>query len=211
MRRISIVFVGVTAGVLSLGAIVAHEGKPEAVDQVHAVNQIELEKESDVDRYVLDFEMPLLEGQMQSLEEYKGKVLLLVNVASQCGYTPQYEPLQALYETYHNRGFEVVGFPANNFGQQEPGTNEEILQFCERNYGVTFPMFAKISVKGDDMHPLYQKITSQPEPIGGEIKWNFQKYLVDRDGNVVMKFLTKVEPDDERVTEAIETLLGEPS
>lgn len=158
---------------------------------------------------MLDFTMKRLDGHEQSLTDYRGKVLLLVNVASECGFTPQYQGLQDLYTRYHDRGFEVLGFPANNFGEQEPGSNDQIAQFCERNYGVSFPMFGKISVKGSDIHPLYAELTSQPAPIGGDVQWNFQKYLVDREGDVVAKFNPQVKPENPEIVAEIESLLGE--
>jgi glutathione peroxidase len=157
---------------------------------------------------MLDLTMKRLDGSEQSLSDYRGKVLMLVNVASYCGNTPQYEGLQDLYERYRSRGFEVLGFPANNFGAQEPGTDAEIARFCETNYGVTFPMFSKISVKGADMHPLYAELTSQPAPVGGPVTWNFQKYLVDRDGNVVAKISPETDPDSPSVVTKLEELLG---
>jgi len=132
----------------------------------------------------------------------------MVNVASQCGYTPQYSALEAIYEKYKAQGFVIVGFPANNFGAQEPGTNEEIKTFCTRKYSVTFPMYSKVSVKGDDQTPLYQYLTKDtPAPISGDIKWNFTKFLVDRKGNVVQRFESKITPDSPEVTSAIEQLL----
>lgn len=204
MRRISIIFVGIAAGAVSLGAIVVREGSPPPLAQVYAVNE---GSGVEHDGYVLGFELNRLNGESESLEDYKGHVVLMVNVASKCGFTPQYEGLEKLYETYHEQGFDVLGFPANNFGQQEPGTDIEISEFCTKNYGVTFPMFSKISVKGEDIHPLYKKLTTQPEPIGGEVRWNFQKYLVDRDGNVVRKFDSAIKPNDPRVLEAIKTYL----
>ncbi|MEC9372881.1 MAG: glutathione peroxidase, partial [Planctomycetota bacterium] len=149
--------------------------------------------------YVLDFEMERLTGGKESLKAYEGKVILIVNTASRCGLTPQYEGLETLYNQHKDDGLVVLGFPANNFAGQEPGSNDEIAAFCQKNYGVSFPMFAKISVKGDDMHPLYQRLTSQPEPIGGEVTWNFQKYLVDREGNVVAKFGPRVSPGDKEL------------
>src|SRR5487761_1552217 len=155
---------------------------------------------------MLDFTMKRLDGHEQSLTDYRGKVLLLVNVASECGFTPQYQGLQDLYTRYHDRGFEVLGFPANNFGEQEPGSNDQIAQFCERNYGVSFPMFGKISVKGSDIHPLYAELTSQPAPIGGDVQWNFQKYLVDREGDVVAKFNPQVNPENPEIVAKIESL-----
>jgi glutathione peroxidase len=156
---------------------------------------------------MLDYTIKRLDGAEQSLRDYAGQVLLLVNVASKCGYTPQYAKLEALYRQYQDRGFSVLGFPANNFGGQEPGSDAEIAEFCSLNYGVTFPMFSKISVKGDDIHPLYAEITSLPEPIGGEVRWNFQKYLVDRNGKVVAKFDPRTEPDAPEVIQAIESVL----
>ncbi|HKS90396.1 MAG TPA: glutathione peroxidase [Tepidiformaceae bacterium] len=157
---------------------------------------------------VLEHTMKRLDGSEEELTAHKGNVLLMVNVASRCGLTPQYTALEALHEKYNGRGFEVLGFPANNFMGQEPGTDEEIAEFCSSTYGVTFPMFSKISVKGDDIHPLYAELTGMPEPIGGDVMWNFQKYLVDRDGNVVRMFGPRTTPDDPEVVEAVEGLLG---
>ena len=157
---------------------------------------------------VLEQTMKRLNGKDEDLSQYKGKVVMVVNTASKCGLTPQYKGLQAIYDQYHEKGFEILGFPANNFMGQEPGSNDEISEFCEINYGVTFPMFAKISVKGDDMDPLYREITTMPEPIGGDVLWNFQKYLLDRDGNVVQKIGPQTTPEDPAVTSAIEGLLG---
>ena len=156
---------------------------------------------------VLNFTMKRLDGSQEALDSYKGNVVMLVNVASRCDLTPQYKQLQALYEQYAPKGFTILGFPANDFMGQEPGTDEEIAEFCELNYGVTFPVFSKITVKGDEMHPLYQELTSMPEPIGGEVMWNFQKYLVDREGKVVQKFGPRTTPDAPEVVEAIESLL----
>jgi glutathione peroxidase len=157
---------------------------------------------------VLNRTMKRIDGTDQNLNDFLGEVLLVVNVASRCGNTPQYTGLQALYDKYHQQGFEVLGFPANDFKEQEPGSDEEIAEFCTTNYGVTFPMFSKISVKGEGMHPLYEEITTQPEPIGGDVIWNFQKYLVNRDGKVIAKFDRKVQPDDPALVEAIESELG---
>jgi len=161
------------------------------------------------EKSVLDFTMKNIDGKETKLSDYRGKVLLLVNVASQCGYTPQYEGLQAIYAKYHDQGLEVMGFPANNFGGQEPGTNDEIKQFCTLKYKVSFPMFAKISVKGADIHPLYKFLTSKesnPE-FGGDISWNFNKFLVDRNGKVIARFETREKPEGEKVTQAIEKAL----
>lgn len=163
---------------------------------------------SDVDS-VHEFELENIEGEPTSLSTYEGKVLLIVNTASECGYTPQYEGLQALYEKYKDRGFEVLGFPANNFGGQEPGTDEEIKKFCSVNYSVTFPLFSKISVKGEDQHPLFRFLTSAENPdFKGEIKWNFEKFLVNKNGELVHRFRSPVEPRSEEITGAIESELG---
>ena len=154
------------------------------------------------------FTLNSIDGKPAPLADYKGKVVLIVNVASQCGYTPQYSALEAIYEKYKDRGFVIVGFPANNFGAQEPGTNEEIKTFCSRKYNVTFPMYAKISVKGSDQAPLYAYLTKETGTgIAGEIKWNFTKFLVDRNGNVVQRFEPAVTPDSTDVTTAIEKQL----
>ena len=161
-----------------------------------------------VNYMVLERTMTRLDGKDEDLSNYKGKVLMLVNVASKCGLTPQYKGLQAIYDQYRDQGFEILGFPANDFMGQEPGTSEEIAEFCELNYGVSFPLFSKISVKGDEMHPLYQEITSMPEPIGGDVRWNFQKYLLNKDGEVVRKFGPQTVPEDPEVTGAIEQLLN---
>jgi glutathione peroxidase len=158
---------------------------------------------------VYDFTMNNIDGKPVKLDAYKGKIVLLVNVASKCGFTPQYEGLQAVYTKYKDRGFVILGFPANNFMGQEPGTNEEIKQFCSLKYNVTFPMFAKISVKGEDKHPLYQFLTDKttnPE-FGGEISWNFNKFLIDRSGKIIARFNSADKPEGEKVTQAIEQAL----
>ena len=154
---------------------------------------------------VHEFTVNSITGKPVSLADYKGKVVLVVNVASRCGYTPQYEGLEALYKKYKEKGLVVLGFPANNFMGQEPGTNEEIQTFCKAKYGVTFPMFSKISVKGDDKAPLYQFLTS----TGGEIPWNFTKFLVGKDGKPVQRFSPNVAPDAAELTGAIEKALSQ--
>jgi glutathione peroxidase len=153
---------------------------------------------------VHEFTLNSIDGKPGPLSAYQGKVVLIVNVASRCGFTPQYAGLEALYEKYKDRGFTILGFPANNFGGQEPGTNEEIKTFCSSKYNVTFPMYAKISVKGDDKAPLYQFLTAA---TGSEIQWNFTKFLVDKNGKVVARFEPKVTPESPEVTEAIEKAL----
>ncbi len=157
---------------------------------------------------VYSYTLNSIDGKPAPLADYKGKVVLIVNVASQCGYTPQYSALESIYEKYKDKGFVILGFPANNFGAQEPGTNEEIKTFCTRKYSVTFPMYAKISVKGSDQAPLYAYLTKETGPgITGEIKWNFTKFLVDRDGKVVQRFEPAMTPDSAEVTGAIEKQL----
>jgi glutathione peroxidase len=155
-----------------------------------------------------DFTLPSIDGNPTSLSTYKGKVILLVNVASRCGFTPQYSALESLYEKYKDQGFVILGFPANNFASQEPGTNAEIKTFCSTKYNVTFPMFSKVSVKGDDTTALYQFLTRRANPaVAGEIKWNFTKFLVDRNGRVVARFEPPVTPDSAEVVSTIERLL----
>jgi len=145
---------------------------------------------------IYDFSVNDIHGKEQKLDEYKDKVLLIVNVASKCGFTPQYNGLEALYEKLHGRGFEILGFPSNQFGAQEPGNEAEIAQFCELNYGVKFPLFAKIDVNGSDAAPLYQYLKkAKPGLLGSEaIKWNFTKFLIDRKGKVVERYAPNVEP-----------------
>lgn len=148
-----------------------------------------------------DFKVTAIDGGEYDLAQLKGKKVLVVNTASKCGYTPQYEDLQKLYETYGGQGFTIIGFPANNFMSQEPGTNEEIQEFCRINYGVTFPMMAKISVKGDDTHPLYQWLTSEElnGKMDSKVKWNFQKYMIDENGRLVDYAGPGVKPMDEKI------------
>ncbi len=150
-----------------------------------------------------DFTMKTIDGKEVSLSEYKGKVLLIVNVASKCGYTPQYTDLQKLYEDYKGKPFEILGFPANNFGAQEPGSDTEIQSFCSLTYNVTFPMFSKISVKGSDKHPLYKFITEDSD-FKGDVDWNFQKYLIDKDGKVIAKFSPQTVPTSKDITSKID-------
>jgi glutathione peroxidase len=154
-----------------------------------------------------DFEARTIDGASQRLEEYRGEVVLVINVASRCGYTPQYAGLQHLYEKYQDRGFTVLGFPSNQFGNQEPGTEDEIKEFCSTTYNVTFPMFAKVDVNGDDAHPLYQWLRSEKSGLlGDKIKWNFTKFLVSREGAVVKRYGSTTTPD--HIAGDIEQQLG---
>jgi len=158
---------------------------------------------------IYDFTLNSITGQPVSLAQYKGKVVMIVNVASKCGFTPQYKGLEALYTKYEGKGLVILGFPANNFMSQEPGTNAEIQTFCSRTYNVTFPMFSKISVKGSDQAPLYQFLTDKKAnpATGGDIGWNFTKFVIDRNGKIVARFDSAVEPESSEVTKAIETAL----
>ena len=158
---------------------------------------------------IYDVELPRLNGKLESLSAYSGKVVLAVNVASRCGFTPQYAGLQALQDTYADRGFVVLGFPCNQFLRQEPGTAEQIQEFCSVNFGVTFPLFAKLDVKGESRHPLYDILSETADDSGkaGAVRWNFEKFLVGRDGRVVRRFRSKVVPQDPALVGAIEALL----
>ena len=162
---------------------------------------------------VLDFTVNNIEGTGTPLTKYKGSVLLIVNVASKCGYTPQYKDLEVLYRKYKQCGFAILAFPANNFGGQEPGTNAEIKHFCQRTYDVTFDLYSKLSVKGKDQHPLYAFITSpSTNPrYAGDVAWNFQKYLVDRKGTIIGKFAPSIEPLSKELISAVEAALKKES
>lgn len=155
----------------------------------------------------LDIPFKTISGEKTSLKAFQGDVILVVNVASKCGFTPQYEGLEALYREYGDRGLTVIGFPANDFLGQEPGSNEEILQFCRENYDVTFPMMAKIHVKGDDIHPLYRYLTMESSQKG-KITWNFNKFLLNRQGEVVARFGSKAKPGSDEIVSKVEELLG---
>lgn len=178
----------------------------------HAVFAEE-KKSNEAASSVLEFTMNDIDGKAVPLSQYKGKVLLIVNTASKCGHTPQYAALEKVYDQYKEKGLVVLGFPANEFRGQEPGTNAQIKEFCTEKYGVSFPMFSKIVVKGDSIHPLYKFLTSKEAnpDFGGEIAWNFSKFLVDREGKVVARFEPKVKPDEQKVIEKIEAELGEPA
>ena len=162
------------------------------------------------EKSVFDYTLNTIDGKPAPLSAFKGKVVLLVNVASRCGFTPQYTALEAIYEKYKDRGFVIIGIPANNFGAQEPGTNQEIKTFCQSKYSVTFPMMSKVSVKGYDKTPLYQYLTdkSANPKTGGDIQWNFTKFLVGPDGQIITRFEPAVTPDSPEVTAAIEKALA---
>lgn len=161
------------------------------------------------EKSMYEFTMKDIDGKDVKLDAYKGKVAMIVNVASKCGLTPQYEGLEALYEKYKDKGFVILGFPANNFMGQEPGTEKEIKEFCTLKYNVTFPMFAKISVKGTDQHPFYTFLTNKQSNPGfdGDITWNFEKFLADKNGKIIARFSPKTVPGDPEIGKAIETAL----
>jgi len=156
---------------------------------------------------ILSFTMDSLDGKAINLAKYQGNVVLIVNVASACGYTPQYEGLQALHKKYASRGLRILGFPSNDFGAQEPGTNSDIAEFCKKNYGVEFDMFSKITVLGRGQAPLYKTLTSTPG-FSGPVDWNFEKFLLGRDGTVIGRFKSPVEPLSAEITRAVEGALG---
>jgi len=161
-----------------------------------------------VNQSAFDFSVRNIEGEPVALDCYRGKVLLLVNVASRCGLTPQYADLEALYAQYRDRGLEVLGFPCNQFMNQEPGSEAEIQQFCQTQYGVQFPLFAKIEVNGSGRHPLYQWLTAAAQSQPGDIQWNFEKFLIDRTGQVAARFAPRVLPLDATLIEALERTLA---
>lgn len=175
-------------------AISATEGDPVMTDSEHAADA----------RYVLGYTMNRIDGEPVKLEDYRGKVILMVNTASRCGLTPQYAGLQKLFEEHKDDGLVILGFPANNFGNQEPGTNEQIAEFCDARYSIGFPMFEKISVRGEDQHPLFKQLSKLSE----EPNWNFTKYLIDRDGNFVERFGPRVAPSDEALLGRVRELLA---
>ena len=156
------------------------------------------------------YDVPLkdIDGTATNLSAYKGKVLLVVNVASKCGYTPQYTALESTYKKYSDQGFVILGFPCNQFGGQEPGSNEEIKQFCSSKYSVTFPLFDKLEVNGANRHPLYVMLAGKESPFPGDIKWNFTKFLVGKDGKIIKRFESKVTPDSPEVIAAVEAALA---
>ncbi|MEO7507839.1 MAG: glutathione peroxidase [Pyrinomonadaceae bacterium] len=192
IKLMAVLLAFVLLGCTGIPSAASHETKEKAVSSIY------------------EFTVKDINGSDVKLDTYRGKVLLVVNVASRCGYTPQYTGLEKTYTKYHDQGFETLGFPTNNFGGQEPGTNAEIKEFCTLKYNVTFPMFTKISVKGDDLNPLYAYLTDKttdPE-FGGPITWNFNKFLIGRDGKIIARFDSPDEPDSEKVTKAIEAALA---
>ncbi len=195
---------GLALGVGQFASTYANDGKPDQ-GNASADNNTKVPG-------VLNFKVKSIDDKDVHLTRYYGDVVLIVNTASKCGNTPQYKPLQQLHETYAEEGLSILGFPANNFRSQEPGTDEDISAFCTKNYGVKFDMFSKISVKGEDQAPLYQYLTSKETnpKFGGEIQWNFDKFLVGRDGTIIARFAHKTQPDSQEVTDAIKAALKQP-
>lgn len=173
----------------------------------YKTNQIKSEGNNSVNKNIYDLSVKTMEGDNKNLSDYKGKVLLIVNVASKCGYTTQYEGLESIYKKYEDRGFEILAFPCNDFGDQEPGTNEEIRTFCESKYNVTFPLFDKIKVLGNDKSQLYERLTANSEP-SGDIGWNFEKFVISKNGDITARFKSKVKPDSEELLTVIESELS---
>lgn len=170
--------------------------------------KINPQKTENISNNILDLTVKDINGKEVKLSDYKGKVLLIVNVASKCGYTPQYEGLQKIYEKYKDKGFEILAFPCNDFGAQEPGTNEEIKEFCSTKYNVTFKLFDKIKVIGKDKSKLYERLINSKNVEQGDIKWNFEKFLIDKNGEIVNRFRSKIKPESEEITSAIEKELA---
>jgi glutathione peroxidase len=172
-----------------------------------AVNNIINKKGDELKQNISDIVVKDMNNKDVKLSDYEGKVLLIVNVASKCGYTKQYKGLQEIYDKYKSQGFEILAFPCNQFGGQEPGSNEQIAEFCSANFGVAFKLFDKIDVNGSNRSPLYERLTNSPSIEKGDVKWNFEKFLIDKEGNIVRRFLTKVEPTSKEVISAIESEL----
>ncbi|MFZ1323197.1 MAG: glutathione peroxidase [Ignavibacteria bacterium] len=171
-------------------------------------NNKTLESSNNLNKNISDIIVTDMDGNKVKLSDYKGKVLMIVNVASKCGFTKQYEGLENIYKKYKDQGFEILAFPCNDFGEQEPGNNDEIRSFCESKYNVTFKLFDKVKVLGDDKNELYQRLTENSEPVG-DISWNFEKFIIDKNGNISARFKSKVEPESEVITSVIENKLSE--
>lgn len=181
--------------------------KTETTNSENQSKNLNSKKEISVNKNIHDISVVNMDGDSVSLSKYKGKVLLIVNVASKCGYTSQYEGLEAIYKKYNGQGFEILAFPCNDFGGQEPGSNEEIRTFCETKFNVTFPLFDKVQVLGDDKSPLYERLINNSEPEG-DIDWNFEKFVISKDGDITARFKSKVKPESDEITGMIETELS---
>lgn len=194
---------------IALGAGLCIPPTPASATRQEAAPPAAAHEQEKASPQVLNHTVIDIDGKPRKLSDFRGDVVLIVNVASRCGLTPQYEGLERLYRAHRKEGFTVLAFPANDFGAQEPGTNEEIRAFCTERYEVTFPLFSKISVKGEDQHPLYRQLARQPEPIGGDPAWNFTKFLVNRNGEVVARFEPRTAPEDPKLRERLRELLAE--
>lgn len=206
MKRLGLVLIIAGTALFTAGVVALIQGWPDA-GAFPPSRSVQAAPTSSTGS-VYDFTLDDIDGTPLPLRQFEGKVLLLVNTASFCGNTPQYADLQAMYESYRDRGLEILAFPANNFGRQEPGSNEEIKDFCYTKYSLTFPLFSKISVKGDDQHPLYRYLTEE-SPVPGEVEWNFQKYLVDRQGQVVARYRPSTTPLSEVILSDLERTLAQ--
>jgi len=166
-------------------------------------NKSNKEGNKELNKNIYDLSVKTMDGEVKQLSDYKGKVLLIVNVASKCGYTTQYEGLEKIYEANKDKGFEILAFPCNDFGEQEPGSNDEIRTFCETKYSVTFPLFDKVQVLGENKNPLYERLINNSEPAG-DIGWNFEKFLIDKEGDIAGRYKSKVKHESEELTAAID-------
>ena len=176
--------------------------------QIFTFQIVYSEGEGELKQNINDIKVLDMDSSLISLSDYSDMVLLIVNVASECGYTPQYERLEKLYKTYNSQGFEILAFPCNDFGGQEPGTNEEIKTFCASNYGITFQLFDKVKILGEDKSALYERLTNNDVTEKSDIKWNFEKFIISKNGNIVARFFSKVEPTDLQITKLIEEELN---
>lgn len=170
-------------------------------------NQINSQENMNTNKNIYDLSVKTMDGEVKKLSDYKDKVLLIVNVASKCGYTSQYEGLESVYEKYKDRGFEILAFPCNDFGEQEPGTNDEIRTFCETKYNVTFTLFDKLKVLGNDKDPLYERLTLNSDPAG-DVSWNFEKFVISKNGDITARFKSKVKPESDELLSVIESELS---
>jgi glutathione peroxidase len=203
-RKISIILIMLAFATLMFGIFNLFFGPKEGRMEPYQQNKMQ-----NTEKTIYQFTMNDIDGKPVALSDYKGKVVIIVNVASKCGLTPQYKELQSFYDEYKTKGVVILGFPANNFMGQEPGSDSEIKSFCQKNYGVSFPVFSKISVKGSDMAPLYQFLTTKEKNgvMDSGVKWNFQKYLIDKEGRLVTFFDPRTEITDEQVIKAVNALL----
>ena len=206
MKRLGLGLIIAGSLLFAAGVLALVQGWPDA-GAFNAPQAAAPASTSTTEARVYEFTLNDIDGNPLPLDRFRGKVLLLVNTASFCGNTPQYAGLQTMYETYRDQGLEILAFPANNFGRQEPGSDEEIKSFCYTKYSLTFPLFSKISVRGEDKHPLYRYLTEE-SPFTGEVEWNFQKYLVDRRGNVIARYRPSTKPLSDEIVRDVERALA---